>query len=111
MRGRFGWLTLGAAMIFGVAVMAGEKPPETYVKNMKDTNAAAQSLRKSVEAKDYDAVTKEAALDLLRESEQTQSVRDLRPRPSDSIRELLLRDPEVLQQLLIRRRLFDRVQL
>jgi cytochrome c556 len=61
MRGRFGWLTLGTAVIFGVAVMAGEKPPDSYVKNMKDTNAAAQSLRKSVEAKDYDTVAKDAA--------------------------------------------------
>ena len=61
MRGRFGWLTLGAAAIFGVALMAGEKAPDEYVKNMKDTNAAAQSLRKSVEAKDYEAVAKDAA--------------------------------------------------
>jgi hypothetical protein len=61
MRGRFGWLTFGAAAIFGVVVMAGEKAPDSYVKNMKDTNAAAQSLRKSVEAKDYEAVSKDAA--------------------------------------------------
>jgi len=61
MRGRFGWLTLGAAAIFGVVVMAGEKAPDSYVKNMKDTNAAAQSLRKTVEAKDYEAVAKDAA--------------------------------------------------
>ncbi len=61
MRGRFGWLTIGAAVVFGVAVMAGEKAPDEYVKNMKDTNAAAQSLRKNVEAKDYEAVSKDAA--------------------------------------------------
>jgi cytochrome c556 len=61
MRGRSGWLALGAAAAFGLAVMASEKPPDSYVKNMKDTNAAAQSLRKSVEAKDYDAVAKDAA--------------------------------------------------
>ena len=61
MRGRCGWLTLGAAVIFGVAVMAGEKAPDSYVKNMKDTNAAAQSLRKNVEAKDYEGVSKDAA--------------------------------------------------
>lgn len=61
MRGRSGWLALGAAAAFGLAVMASEKAPDSYVKNMKDTNAAAQSLRKSVEAKDYDAVAKDAA--------------------------------------------------
>lgn len=54
-------LALGAAVVFAVAVMASEKAPDTYVKNMKDTNAAAASLRKSVEAKDYDAVAKDAA--------------------------------------------------
>jgi cytochrome c556 len=61
MRGRSGWLALGAAAILGVAVMAGEKAPDTYVKNMKETNAAAQSLRKDVEAKNYEAVAKDAA--------------------------------------------------
>jgi cytochrome c556 len=61
MRGRSGWLALGAAAAFGLAVMASEKPPESYVKNMKDTNAANSSLRKSVEAKDYDAIAKDAA--------------------------------------------------
>ena len=61
MRGRSGWLALGAAAAFGLAVMASEKAPDSYVKNMKDTNAAAQSLRKNVEAKDYDGVAKDAA--------------------------------------------------
>ena len=61
MRGRSGWLTLGAAAVLGVVVMAGEKAPDSYIKNMKDTNAAAQSLRKSVEAKDYAAIEKDAA--------------------------------------------------
>src|SRR5581483_1461442 len=61
MRGRSGWLTLGAAAVFGVVVMAGEKAPDSYVKNMKDTNAAAASLRKNVEAKDYAAIAKDAA--------------------------------------------------
>jgi cytochrome c556 len=61
MRGRTGWLALGAAAIFGVAVMAGEKAPDAYVKNMKDTNAASASLRKNVESKDFDAIAKDAA--------------------------------------------------
>jgi hypothetical protein len=44
-----------------VAVSAGEKPPESYVKLMKDTNTAAQSLRGHVPAKDYDAMAADAA--------------------------------------------------
>jgi cytochrome c556 len=61
MRGRSGWLALGVAAALGLVVVAGEKPPESYVKNMKDTNAANSSVRKNVEAKDYDAVAKDAA--------------------------------------------------
>ena len=61
MRRRSSWLAVGAAALFAVAVAASEKAPDTYVKNMKETNAAAQSLRKSVEAKDYDAIAKDAA--------------------------------------------------
>jgi cytochrome c556 len=54
----------GAAVllaVFGFAVVASEKPPDSYVKNMKETNAAAADLRKSVEAKDYAAAAKQAA--------------------------------------------------
>ena len=63
MRGKrlVGSLALGVAVAFGLTVFAGEKPPESYVKNMKETNAAAQQLRKSVEAKDYDAIAQQAA--------------------------------------------------
>jgi hypothetical protein len=61
MRGQSGWLAFGAAAAFGLAVLASEKPPESYVKNMKDTNAANNSLRKNVEAKDYDGVAKDAS--------------------------------------------------
>jgi cytochrome c556 len=50
----------GAATI-ALTVFAAEKPPESYVKNMKETNAAAQELRKNVEAKNYDAVAKNGA--------------------------------------------------
>jgi cytochrome c556 len=61
MRGRTGWMAIGAVAVFGLVVVAGEKPPEEYVKNMKATNAAAQSLRKNLETKDYDAIAKDAA--------------------------------------------------
>jgi cytochrome c556 len=47
--------------MLAIGVMANEKPSDAYVKSMKETNAAAQSLKKSVEAKDYDAVAKDAA--------------------------------------------------
>ncbi len=60
MRGKSGWLALCAAGVFGVAVMAGEKAPDSYMKNMKDTNEAAKSLKADVEAKNYDAIGKDA---------------------------------------------------
>src|SRR5213592_1585292 len=60
MRGRSGWLVAVAVAVFGLVAIASEKPPESYVKNMKDTNAASADLRKSVEVKDYDAVAKHA---------------------------------------------------
>jgi hypothetical protein len=56
-----GWLALAAASVLAVGVMASEKPSDEYVKSMKNTNVAAQSLRKDIEAKDYDAIAKEAA--------------------------------------------------
>ena len=61
MRGKQGWLVLGALAVFGLTVIASEKAPESYVKNMKDTNTAAADLRKSVEAKDYQAIAGQAA--------------------------------------------------
>jgi cytochrome c556 len=64
MRGKSGALALcGAALVglVGFAVIASEKPPDSYVKNMKDTNTAAADLRKSVEAKDYQAIARQAA--------------------------------------------------
>jgi cytochrome c556 len=61
MRGKAKWLAFGTVLTFGLTLVAGEKPPESYVKNMKETNAAAQELRKNVEAKNYDAVAKNAA--------------------------------------------------
>ena len=61
MRGKQGWLALGALAVFGLTVIASEKAPESYVKNMKDTNAEAAELRKSVEVKNYDAAAQHAA--------------------------------------------------
>jgi cytochrome c556 len=61
MRAQSVWLALSAVAVAALAVGASEKAPDAYVKNMKDTNAAAQELRKNVEAKDYDAIAKQAA--------------------------------------------------
>ena len=61
MRGKAKWLALGAIVTCGLTIFAGEKPPESYVKNMKDTNAAAQELRKNLDAKNYEAIAKNAA--------------------------------------------------
>jgi len=58
---RHGLLALGAAAMFGLTIVALEKAPESYVKNMKDTNAEAAELRKSVEVKNYDASAQHAA--------------------------------------------------
>jgi cytochrome c556 len=61
MRGRSGWLMVSAVAVFSVTVAAGEKPPESYAKNMKDTQAASTDLRKSIDTKDYDAIAKHAS--------------------------------------------------
>ena len=61
MRATTAWLMLGAAAAWGLTVFASEKPPESYVKNMKETNAAAQELRKNLDAKNYDGIAKNAA--------------------------------------------------
>jgi cytochrome c556 len=61
MRAQSVWLALVAAAAIALTVAASEKAPDAYVKNMKDTNAAAQELRKNLDAKDYDAVAKQAA--------------------------------------------------
>ena len=55
------WLALGTVLACGLTLIAGEKPPESYVKNMKETNAAAQELRKNLDAKNYDAIAKNGA--------------------------------------------------
>jgi len=61
MQARAGWLVVGAAVVFGFTVMASEKAPESYVKNMKETNATAKSLKEAIEAKNFDEVAKNAA--------------------------------------------------
>ena len=61
MRGHAKWLALMATAALGLTLAAGEKPPESYVKNMKETNAAAQELRKNLDAKDYEGIAKNAA--------------------------------------------------
>ena len=53
--------TLAIAAAGVVAVLAAERPPEAYVKLMKDTNTAAQSLRGHAQAKDYDGIAADAA--------------------------------------------------
>jgi cytochrome c556 len=55
------WVFGCTVAILGCAVLAAEKAPESYVKIMKANGAAVQSLGKDVEAKDYDAVAKDAA--------------------------------------------------
>ena len=59
MRAYLSALALTAAGV--LVVLAAEKPPESYVKLMKDTNTAAQGLRGHVQAKDYDAIAADAA--------------------------------------------------
>ncbi len=61
MRGKSGWLAVGAAAMFAVAVMASEKPPEAYAKNMKAQAAAQKSLKENVDAKNWTGAAKDAA--------------------------------------------------
>ncbi len=52
---------VGLAAVGVIVMLAAEKPPESYVKLMKDTNTAAQGLRGHMQAKDYDALATDAA--------------------------------------------------
>ncbi len=61
MRAKSGLIALCATAVLGLTVYAGEKPPESYVKNMKDTNAASRSLKDNVDAKNWDAAATDAA--------------------------------------------------
>ena len=51
------------------------------------------------------------ALDRRRQVQQPYRVRDLRPAPADASRQFLVRRAELLEQLLVRRRLFQRVEV
>ena len=55
-----GWLVMGAVALFGLTLMANEKPSEAYSNAMKAINAANMGLRAAVTAKDYDGVAKQA---------------------------------------------------
>lgn len=64
MHGKSGRAMVAAIVLLtvsGFIAIASEKPPDSYVKNMKETNQAAAELRKSVDAKDYAAIAKQAA--------------------------------------------------
>jgi len=58
---RLAWGIGVAGMVAMGSIRAAEKPPESYVNLMKDTNAAAQALRGHVQMKDYDATAADAA--------------------------------------------------
>ena len=61
MRAKSGLIALCATAVFGLAIIANEKPPESYVKNMKDTNAAVRSLKDNVAAKNWTGAAADAA--------------------------------------------------
>jgi cytochrome c556 len=55
------WVVLVAVALFGLTLVASEKPSDAYVKAMKDVQAAQMGLGAAVTAKDYDAVARYAA--------------------------------------------------
>jgi cytochrome c556 len=61
MRVKSGLIAVCATAVFAVMIAANEKPPEEYVKNMKDTNAAARSLKDNVDGKKWDGAAADAA--------------------------------------------------
>ncbi len=61
MLAKSGLVALCATAVFGLTVIASEKPPESYVKNMKDTNAAARSLKDNVDGKNWNGAAADAA--------------------------------------------------
>ena len=61
MHGKFKVLSVCAAVIVGLTVMANEKPSESYQKAMKDLGAANGAMRGNVTAKNYAEIEKNAA--------------------------------------------------
>lgn len=61
MLAKSGVIALCATAVFGLTVIANEKPSDTYVANMKDTNAAVRSLKDNVEAKNWAGAATDAA--------------------------------------------------
>src|SRR2546421_6577272 len=52
--------TLVLAGVFSLGAAAAEEPSAEYTKAMKDLAAVAQALDKSIEAQDFDAISKDA---------------------------------------------------
>jgi hypothetical protein len=59
MVGRWTWTLVCAAML-AATLTGAEKPPELYSRNMLDTNAAVQSLTRTIPAKDYGKIAQDA---------------------------------------------------
>jgi cytochrome c556 len=58
MRMKWALVTCGFTGLFGLAVLTAEKAPEAYVAAMKTIGAATGALNKSIQAEDFDAITK-----------------------------------------------------
>lgn len=61
MRKTLGFGITVAVWLFGLSVLANEKPPADYQQAMKDSGAAMQKIAKDAEAKDYTAIAAGAA--------------------------------------------------
>ena len=61
MQKRLGLAVCGLVGVFGLAVSTAEKPPDDYVKAMKDVAAGVQASNKAIQDQDFDAVSKNAA--------------------------------------------------
>ena len=58
--GKVGLSAVGLALL-GLGVIAAEKPSESYIAIMRSNSASQMSLRKNVEAKNYDLIAMDAA--------------------------------------------------
>ncbi len=61
MQKRLGLAVCGFVGVFVLAVFTAEKPPEDYVKAMKDVAAGVQASNKALQDQDFEAVSKNAA--------------------------------------------------